>query len=88
MPAKEVKFGSDARARMLRVHPRFRGGAERLFEATMPDAGHVQIFLDRSSKETVAFFLERGFRLETSLRNDFNHHDPTTSDIGVYGQTL
>ena len=72
----------------LYVHPRFRGGTERLFEATMPDAGHVQIFLDRSSKETVAFFLERGFRLETSLRDDFNHHDPTTPDVGVYGQIL
>ena len=72
----------------LYVHPRFRDGIERLFEATMPKEGHVQIFLDRASKEKVAFFVERGFRLEMSLRDDFNHHDPTTPDIGVYSKTL
>ena len=26
--------------------------------------------------------------LETSLRDDFNHHDPTTPDMRVYGRSL
>jgi len=71
----------------LHVHPRFRPAAAMLFEAIMPRQGHVQTFLDGSSKEASAFFLHRGFTLQASLRDDFNHHDPATPDVRIYGWT-
>ena len=72
----------------LYVHPRFRAAMDTLFEAAMPKGGHVQAFLDGSSADKIAFFLEKGFGLEASLRNDFNHHDDSTPDIRVYGKSL
>ncbi len=72
----------------LYVHPGFDAAADLLFTAAMPDTGHVQTFLGGDSEEDIAFFEERGFGLETSLRDDFNHHDPSAPDIRVYGKTL
>ncbi len=54
----------------------------------MPEEGHVQTFLDGASGEKIAFFKEKGFQLEASLKDDFNHHDPSAPDIRVYGKTL
>ena len=70
------------------VHPEFRSAADLLFEAVMPETGHVQTFLDGASREEIAFFQARGFGFETSLKDDFNHHDPGTRDLCVYGKAL
>jgi ribosomal protein S18 acetylase RimI-like enzyme len=70
------------------VQPRFQAAADMLFRAALPEKGHIQTFLDGASKKEIAFFQERGFRLEASLRDDFNHHDESTRDIRVYGKTL
>lgn len=70
------------------VHPRFRAATKTLFQAAMPQEGHVQTFLDGSSEEAIAFFLNQGFTLEASLRDDFHHHDPSTPDIRVYGKIV
>lgn len=59
-----------------------------LYDAVMPSRGHVRTFLRGADSDAAAFVLDRGFRLETSLRDDFNHHDPTTPDIRVYGRSL
>ena len=72
----------------LYVHPRFRSGMDMLFEAAMPKEGNVETFLDGRSEEQIAFFHEKGFRLEVSLRDDFDHHDDSTPDIRVYQKSL
>lgn len=72
----------------LYVHPQFRDAADTLLEAVLPPKGHVQTFLDGASREAIAFFQQRGFELEASLRYDFNHHDPATPDIRVYSRHL
>lgn len=82
------KEGKEAYVLDIYVHPRFQAAADMLFRAAMPEEGHVQTFLDGASEEKIAFFREKGFRLEASLRNDFNHHDDSTPDIRVYGKTL
>ena len=58
------------------VHPGFRSAVDLLLEAAMPETGHVQTFLDGGSREDLGFFQARGFVVETSLKDDFNHHDP------------
>lgn len=70
------------------VHPSFQDATDMLFKAILPEEGHVQIFLDGSSEDKIAFFLEKGFTLEASLRNDFNHHDDSTPDIRIYSKIL
>lgn len=59
-----------------------------LYDAGMPSRGHVRTFLRGADRGAAAFVHDRGFRLETSLRDDFNHHDPTTPDMRVYGRSL
>ena len=66
----------------------FQIGAEALFDAVLPASGTIQTFLDGSSEAAIDFYIGRGFSLETSLRDDFNHHDPTMRDIHVYSRTI
>ena len=70
------------------VHPRFRSERGRLFDSTMPTVGRVETFLDGTSAEETAWFENQGFRLESRLRDDYNHHDPSTPDVRVYGISL
>ena len=70
----------------MHVHPPFLGAAESLFDAVMPSTGLVQTFLDGSSERLIAFFLRQGFGLDTSLRDDFHHHDPAALDIRIYSK--
>lgn len=72
----------------LFVHQRFRDAAARLFDAILPATGHVQTFLDASETEKIELFRQRGFTLEASFRDDFNHHNEGTPDICVYGRTI
>ncbi len=58
------------------------------YGAVMPSRGHVRTFLRGADSDAAAFVHDRGFRLETSLCDDFNHHDPTTPDMRVYGRSL
>ena len=83
-----VKNDNDSYVLDLYVHPRFQAATQTLFSAVMPSAGHVQTFLDGGAVEQIGFFVEQGFQFETSLRDDFNHHDDSTRDIRVYGKTL
>jgi len=53
-----------------------------------PERTSLYDFLRGADRDAEAFVLDRGYRLETSLRDDFNHHDPTTSDIRVYGRSV
>ena len=83
------RWGEEKRARYvldMYVHPRFETLTDLLYEAAMPEAAHVQTFLDGASEEKISFFLRKGFALEARLRDDFNHHDDTTPDICVYGK--
>ena len=70
------------------VHPRFRSERRRLFDSTMPTVGRVETFLDGTSAEESTWFENQGFRLESRLRDDYNHHDPSTPDVRVYGISL
>jgi len=70
----------------LYVHPAARSRAGDLYDAVAPRHGLVQTFLHGSDTEGISFFLERGFALEARLRDDFNHHDPSTPDIRVYSK--
>jgi hypothetical protein len=72
----------------LWVHPAARDSAARLYDAVIPRRGHVQTFLDGTDDEWVTFFEERGFVEEANLRDDFNHHEPTTPDIRVFGADI
>ena len=82
--------GTDSRSYVLDlyVHRRFRAATDMLYSTALPNAGRVQTFLSGASSEQVAFFSEKGFRLEASLKDDFNHHDEGMPDIRVYGKTL
>ena len=70
------------------VHPGFESALEVLFDAVLPASGRVQTFLDGASEAMIRFFLGHGFALEASLRDDFNHHDPSTPDTRVYAKSL
>ena len=83
-----VEEDGDSYTLDLYVHPGFRAAADILFEAAMPEAGHVQTFLDGDSQAEITFFQERGFGLEVRLKDDFNHHNPSLPDIRVYGKTV
>jgi hypothetical protein len=72
----------------LYVHPGCASRAAELYDAAMPSRGQVRTFLRGADRDATTFVLDRGFRLETSLRDDFNHHDPTTPDIRVYGRSV
>ena len=72
----------------LYVHPGFQAATDMLFKAILPVEGHVQVFLDGASEDKILFFLEKGFTLETSLKDDFNHHDDSTPDIRIYSKIL
>ncbi len=72
----------------LYAQPGFGIGAEALFDSVLPVSGMIQTFLDGSSEAAIDFYIGRGFSLETSLRDDFNHHDPNTRDIHVYSRTI
>jgi GNAT superfamily N-acetyltransferase len=70
----------------LYVHPCARSRAGDLLDAVAPASGHVQTFVRGADTDAVAFFQDRGFTLETNLRDDFNHHNPDTPDVRVYGR--
>ncbi len=70
------------------VHPRFASERERLFDGAMPNGGHVTTFLHGDASSDIAWFEDRGFLLESRLRDDYNHHDPSTPDVRIYGLTV
>ena len=70
------------------VHPGFEGALEPLFDAVLPSSGRVQTFLDRSWEEATRFVVAHGFALESSLLDDFNHHDPSTPDTLLFARAL
>ena len=68
----------------LYVHPGFETQTKMLLDAVMPNSGQVQAFLDSSSVQLIDFLSGQGFSLETSLKDDFSHHNPDAVDIRVY----
>ena len=72
----------------LYVHPGYEPQTQRIFDAVMPDSGQVQAFLSSSSKHLIDFLSGQGFSLETSLKDDFNHHNPDAVDIRVYTKDI
>lgn len=72
----------------LHVHPGSDTALEILLDAVLPLSGRVQTFLDGASEAMIRFFLGHGFALESSLRDNFNPHDPSAPDTQVYAKNL
>ena len=70
----------------LYVHPNFEASADELLEEALPASGSLQTFLIGASADTIKRFEALGFAFETSLKDDYNHHNPSTPDIRVYSR--
>jgi GNAT superfamily N-acetyltransferase len=66
------------------VHPTHSSRLNDLLDDALPASGRFQTFQNAASKDLIDAFSARGFAQETSLRDDYNHHNPQAPDIRVY----